>query len=96
MSVLSQPVTDYGCGQSLTDAEQSCFAQHTLQKILLQSELPDLVMQLLKIDRSHGKVRYRSLSKNTQQLHTLFALANLWIARARLLVSSPSKPGMPA
>lgn len=32
----------------------------------------------------------------TQQLHTLFALANLWMARARLLVSSVSKPVMAA
>lgn len=40
----------------------------------------------------HVKVRYRGLSKNTQQLHTLFALANLWMARARLLVSTVSKP----
>jgi IS5 family transposase len=27
------------------------------------------------------KVRYRGLAKNTAQLHTLFALANLWMAR---------------
>jgi transposase, IS5 family len=30
------------------------------------------------------KVRYRSLAKNTAQLHTLFALANLWMVRRRL------------
>ncbi|MDH0202771.1 hypothetical protein N7340_18365, partial [Comamonas aquatica] len=44
----------------------------------------------------HRYVSYRGLSKNTQQLHTLFALANLWMARARLLMSSPSTPVMPA
>ncbi len=33
----------------------------------------------------HRKVRYRGLSKNTAQLHILFALANLVIARRALL-----------
>ena len=32
----------------------------------------------------HRKARYRGLEKNTAQLHTLFALANLVIARKRL------------
>jgi IS5 family transposase len=32
----------------------------------------------------HVKVRYRGLAKNTAQLHTLFALANLWMARRQL------------
>jgi IS5 family transposase len=31
------------------------------------------------------KVRYRELAKNTAQLHTLFALSNLWMARHRLI-----------
>jgi len=30
------------------------------------------------------KVRYRGLAKNTGQIVTLFALANLWLARKRL------------
>jgi transposase, IS5 family len=33
----------------------------------------------------HRKARYRGLKKNTAQLHTLFALANLVIARKHLL-----------
>ena len=33
----------------------------------------------------HRKVRYRGLLKNTAQLHTLFALANLVIAKRSLL-----------
>lgn len=33
----------------------------------------------------HRKVRYQGLKKNTAQLHTLFALANLVIAKKRLL-----------
>ena len=33
----------------------------------------------------HRKTRYRGLAKNTAQLHGLFALANLFIARRPLL-----------
>jgi IS5 family transposase len=35
----------------------------------------------------HRKTRYRGLAKNTAQLHSLFALANLVIARRSLLVA---------
>ena len=38
----------------------------------------------------HKKLRYRGLAKNTAQLHTLFALANLVIVKNRLLVPSPA------
>ena len=33
----------------------------------------------------YKKVRYKGLEKNTAQLHTLFALANLMIAKRKLL-----------
>ena len=33
----------------------------------------------------HVKVRYRGLAKNTAQLHTLFALAKLWMVDKRLM-----------
>jgi IS5 family transposase len=36
----------------------------------------------------YRKVRYRGLSKNTAQLHTLFALANLVLAKRKLLVGA--------
>jgi IS5 family transposase len=36
----------------------------------------------------HKKLRYRGLEKNTAQLHTLFALANLVIVKKSLLVQS--------
>jgi IS5 family transposase len=41
------------------------------------------------------KVRYRGLAKNTAQLHTLFALSNLWMARRHLLFKGKVrlKPG---
>ena len=48
--------------------------------------------RVIKRQFGHVKVRYRGLRKNTQQLHTLFALANLWMARGRLLVNSQPKP----
>jgi len=34
---------------------------------------------------SHRKVRYKGLKKNTAQLHILFSLANLVIAKRQLL-----------
>ena len=40
--------------------------------------------RVIKRQFGHVKVRYRGLAKNTAQLHTLFALANLWIVRRRL------------
>ena len=36
----------------------------------------------------HKKLRYRGLAKNTAQLHTLFALANLVIVKKSLLAQS--------
>ena len=41
--------------------------------------------RVLKRQCGHAKVRYRGLVKNTAQLHTLFALANLWLVRRKLL-----------
>jgi IS5 family transposase len=42
--------------------------------------------RVVKRQFGHVKVRYRGLAKNTAQLKTLFALANLWLARKKLLV----------
>ena len=39
--------------------------------------------RVLKRQFGHAKVRYRGLAKNTAQLHTLFALSNLWMARGK-------------
>ena len=41
--------------------------------------------RVVKRQFGHTKVRYRGLAKNTAQLHTLFALSNLWMARRQLL-----------
>ena len=43
---------------------------------------------ILKNLFKHRKLRYRGLSKNTAQLHTLFALANLVIAKRTLLAAT--------
>jgi len=40
--------------------------------------------RVIKRQFGHVKVRYRGLAKNTAQLHTLFALSNLWMVRKRL------------
>jgi len=41
--------------------------------------------RVLKCQFGYRKVRYKGLVKNTQQLHTLFALTNLWQARHKLM-----------
>ena len=40
--------------------------------------------RVIKRQFGHVKVRYRGLAKNTAQLHTLFALSNLWMVRRQL------------
>lgn len=41
--------------------------------------------RVIKRQFGHVKVRYRGLKKNTAQLHMLFALSNLWMARHKLM-----------
>lgn len=41
--------------------------------------------RVVKRQFGYMKVRYRGLKKNAAQLTTLFALANLWLVRRRLL-----------
>ena len=40
---------------------------------------------IVKRQFGHVKVRYCGLAKNTAQLHPLFALANLWMAKRKLM-----------
>jgi len=56
--------------------------EHVKARIRAKVEHPFWV---IKRQFGHIKVRYRGLAKNTAQLHTLFALSNLWMARRRLL-----------
>lgn len=41
--------------------------------------------RVIKRQFGYVKVRYRGLAKNTAQLHTLFALSNIWMVRRMLL-----------
>lgn len=41
--------------------------------------------RVIKRQFGYVKVRYRGLKKNTAQLHTLFALSNLWMARHKMM-----------
>jgi IS5 family transposase len=43
--------------------------------------------RVIKRQFGHVKLRYRGLTKNTAQLHTMFALSNLWMARRSLMES---------
>ena len=56
--------------------------EHVKARIRAKVEHP---FRVIKRQFGFVKVRYRGLMKNTAQLHTLFALSNLWMARHRLL-----------
>jgi transposase, IS5 family len=45
--------------------------------------------RVLKCQFGYRKVRYKGLKKNTAQIKTLFALANLWMARGSLMQLQP-------
>jgi len=68
---LSQPI------DALTEK-----LEHVKARIRASVEHP---FRVVKRQFGHVKVRYRGLAKNTAQLHTLFALANLWLVRRKLL-----------
>lgn len=44
--------------------------------------------RVIKCQFGHRKVRYRGLTKNTNQLLVMFALSNLWMVRKRMLQGS--------
>ena len=56
--------------------------EHVKASIRAKVEHP---FRVIKRQFGYMKVRYRGRMKNTAQLHTLFALSNLWMARHRLL-----------
>jgi transposase, IS5 family len=55
--------------------------EHLKASIRAKVEHP---FRVIKRQFGHVKVRYRGLRKNTAQLHTLFALSNLWMVRKKL------------
>lgn len=58
---------------------------HAIAQLRARVEHP---FRVVKRQFGYVKVRYRGLAKNTAQLNTLFALANLWMARRALLASA--------
>jgi IS5 family transposase len=55
----------------------------TWRCLLLETLKPDYSGRTIKNIFGLKKVRYKGLAKNTAQLYTLFALANLLITRRR-------------
>jgi len=70
----------------MTDPKDAITAQmeHVKARIRAKVEHP---FRVIKRQFGHVKVRYRGLAKNTAQLHTLFALSNLWMARRQLMAA---------
>ena len=69
--------------KALRDLAES--VEHALSQVRAWVEHPfHIVKNLFR----HKKLRYRGLTKNTAQLHTLFALANLVIVKKTLLVQA--------
>ena len=56
--------------------------ERTKARIRAKVEHP---FRVIKRQFGHIKVRYRGVAKNTAQLHTLFALSNLWMVRRTLM-----------
>ena len=60
-------------------------SQQILAGIRAKVEHP---FRVIKRQFGFTKVRYRGLKKNGAQVHTLFALSNLWMARRKLMASA--------
>ncbi len=67
-----------------TNAHDQCIEQIEQLKASVRAKV-EHAFRVVKRQFGHVKVRYRGLGKNTAQLHTLFALANLWSVRRQLL-----------
>lgn len=62
--------------------EVTVWLEHLRAKVRARVEHP---FRVIKQQFGFQKTRYRGLAKNGAQLNTLFALANLWMARRRML-----------
>ncbi len=58
--------------------------EHVKASIRAKVEHP---FRVIKRQFGHVKMRYRGLAKNTAQLHTLFALSNLWMTKRQLMAA---------
>ena len=71
--------------QALRECAES--VERALSQVRAVVEHP---FHIIKNRFRHKKLRYRGLKKNTAQLHTLFALANLVIVKEALLTPTPA------
>ncbi|CAJ0880112.1 IS5 family transposase ISPsp3 [Ralstonia mannitolilytica] len=69
-----------------TDPKDAIVAQIKRVKARIRAKV-EPPFRVIKRQFGHVKVRYRGLAKNTAQLHTLFALSNLWMARRPLMAA---------
>ncbi len=67
-------------GQSLSDTDRAFNRRHNAVRAHVEH-----VFHVVKRLWGHAKVRYRGLEKNASRYITLFALANLYLLRRRLL-----------
>ena len=67
-------------GQSLSDTDRAFNRRHNAVRAHVEH-----VFHVVKRLWGHAKVRYRGLEKNASRYFTLFALANLYRLRRRLL-----------
>ena len=77
-----------GTVKAISDAKLRALTErieHTKASIRARVEHP---FRVIKRQFGHVKARYRGLEKNGAQVVTLFALANLWMARKHLLATT--------
>jgi IS5 family transposase len=73
--------------EKLRDLTQQ--VEHAKASIRAKVEHP---FRVIKRQFGYQKVRFKGLAKNTAQIQTLFALANLWMARSTLLAAGEVRP----
>jgi len=72
--------TKKSAGGELTDEQKSLNRMLSAVRAIVEHPFRGVKKQF-----GFANVRYRGVKKNTGQIVTLFALANLWLARKRLL-----------
>ena len=74
-----------GKRRALGESKHACILDQ-IERIKAQARAKgEHAFRVVKRQFGYVKVRYRGLAKNTEQLRTLFALANLWKARRALM-----------
>jgi IS5 family transposase len=73
-----------GKRRALPDAETGRLCEQLAKRKARVRAKVEHAFHVVKKIFGHKRVRYRGLAKNTAQLHTLFGVANLMIAKRRL------------